>query len=98
MLANTQFIENRVYDDDESAEAEAEAAAKAAEAEAIAAARAAAAEPAAVQAKWASALSLGMGALKFKYVDPADGGSGGEDIYNSRRSTNIPLLQEFRSK
>ena len=81
MLANTQFVENRVYDDDETAEAEEEAA-RQAEAEAKAAADA---DPAQVLARWQAAVTCGMGALKFKFnADDGPADTGEDDIYNSR--------------
>lgn len=78
MLANTQFIENRVYDDDETGEVDEEALA-AAEKEA---ALKAALDPTAIQAKWRAAVAAGMGALQYKYSGDL---TEGEDIYNSRR-------------
>ena len=65
MLANTQFIENRVYEDhDVDVDAE-EAEAKAREEEEQ---RAASMDPAQVQARWKKALSAGMEALRFKVL------------------------------
>lgn len=80
MLSNSQFVENRVYDDDEVAESEEAAAAAALQAEKEAA-KAAASNPAAVHAKWTVALAAGLGALSFAYAGEP---GGGEDIYNSR--------------
>ena len=63
MLANTQFIENRVYDDDGVDHEAVEAEAKAKEEEEK---RAAKMDPSQVQVRWTAALSAGLGALAFK--------------------------------
>lgn len=63
MLTNTQFIENRVYDDDGVDHDAVEAEAKAKEEEEK---RAAKMDPSQVQVRWKAALAAGLGALAFK--------------------------------